>query len=90
MTMAKEPHDAERDESAGIGQRSRSIGITAPIASASADRTGHGERMARSERHSARSTAPRRRSCMPSATANSQPIPGLMPWKGTERHQHRP
>ena len=28
---------------------------------------------------SARNTAPRRRSCIPSATANSQPIPGLMP-----------
>src|SRR5687767_1840313 len=29
----------------------------------------------------ARQTAVRRRSCIPSATANSQPIPGLMPWK---------
>ena len=29
---------------------------------------------------SARSTAPRSRSCIPSATANSQPMAGLSPW----------
>src|SRR5262245_34241025 len=64
-----------------IGQRSRSIGITAPIASAAPTAPATASAWPAPSGTSARSTAPRRRSCMPSATANSQPIPGLMPWK---------
>src|SRR5678810_1402194 len=63
-----------------IGQRSQLRGMTNPIAIAAPTAPATASACPTPSGNSARITAPRRRSCMPSATANSQAIPGLMPW----------
>src|SRR5688572_1565092 len=64
-----------------MGQRSARIGTTVLSAKAMPTEPATASAWPAPSGTSARSTAARRRSCIPSATANSHPIPGLIPWK---------
>src|SRR5690242_18464794 len=66
---------------AATSQRSLCRGMTAPTAMASMMAAPTASACPTPSGNNADSTAPRRRSCKPSATANSHPIPGLIPWK---------
>src|SRR5882762_2391068 len=61
-------------------QRRRCNGTTMPASSASKMAAATAKPWPRPRGNRAPTTAPRRRSCIPSATANNHPMPGLIPW----------